>query len=167
MSSGSFAGDGAAEYARRLGPLAHQRKATGLSALSLQLKRSKAQEGAYTAHEYVEAVQAEVAPYDRNLFRSEAGLKSSLERLNTVWHKLREDTATLDNNGVKLREAAAMTATARWMYHSALARQESRGMHKREDYPHIDQAQHHRLISSGLDEISVRPEPVAKEAVLQ
>ena len=28
-----------------------------------------------------------------------------------------------------------MTATARWMYESALARSETRGMHKREDFP--------------------------------
>lgn len=40
-------------------------------------------------------------------------------------------------------------------------------MHRRDDYPQQDQTQHHRLITWGLDEISVRPEPIGKEAVLQ
>lgn len=171
MSSGSFAGDGAAEYARRLGTLAYQRKVKGLSELSLPLNSStlkgKRMERAYSAAEYVVAVQAEVMPYDRNLFRSEAGLKSSLGRLEEIWQELRKDNAGWDREGVKLREAAAMTATARWMYHSALSRKESRGMHRRDDYPQLDPAQQHRLISSGLDEIIVRPEPIGKEAVLQ
>ncbi|MNV76442.1 L-aspartate oxidase [compost metagenome] len=60
-----------------------------------------------------------------------------------------------------------MTATARWMYNSALARTETRGMHKREDYKVLDDHQHHRLISGGIDDIWVKTEAVAKEAVLQ
>lgn len=56
----------------------------------------------------------------------------------------------LTAEGVKLRETAAMTATARWMYSSALARTETRGMHKREDHKAIDENQHYRLISGGL-----------------
>lgn len=171
MSSGSFAGDGAAEYARRLGALAHQRKVKGLSEMFLPLhsgnSKVRKKEKAYTAEEYVRAVQTEVMPFDRNLFRSEAGLEASLGRLDQVWYELRKEGIERNREGTELREAAAMTATARWMFHSALARQESRGMHKRDDYPQQDQGQQHRLISGGLDEISVRPEPIGKEAVLQ
>ena len=59
-----------------------------------------------------------------------------------------------------------MTATARWMYESALARSETRGMHKREDFPQQDSEQHYRLISGGLDKVWVKKEEADKEAVL-
>jgi len=39
-------------------------------------------------------------------------------------------------------------------------------MHKREDHRAIDEAQRHRLISGGLDDIAVRREAIEKEAVL-
>ncbi|MNI53257.1 L-aspartate oxidase [compost metagenome] len=59
-----------------------------------------------------------------------------------------------------------MTATARWMYASALARTETRGMHKREDYKALDDSQHYRLVSGGLDDIWVSPEAVKESALL-
>jgi succinate dehydrogenase/fumarate reductase flavoprotein subunit len=46
-----------------------------------------------------------------------------------------------------------MTAHARWMFASALARQETRGMAKRLDFPEQDPAQHHRITTGGLDEV--------------
>jgi succinate dehydrogenase/fumarate reductase flavoprotein subunit len=51
-----------------------------------------------------------------------------------------------------------MVANARWMYHAALHRTETRGMHKREDHPELDPGQRHRLLTSGLDELWTRPE---------
>jgi succinate dehydrogenase/fumarate reductase flavoprotein subunit len=60
---------------------------------------------------------------------------------------------------VRAREAAAMVATARFMYASASQRTETRGMHKHTDFPELDPAQQRRLISGGLDRIWVRPEP--------
>ena len=52
-----------------------------------------------------------------------------------------------------------MLATSRWMYRSALARNESRGMHRRDDYPDQDDLQRHYVTSGGLDEVwtAVRP----------
>jgi succinate dehydrogenase/fumarate reductase flavoprotein subunit len=56
---------------------------------------------------------------------------------------------------VKMREAAALTATSRWAYRSALARAESRGMHRRRDMPSADPGFACSLQASGLDEVRV------------
>lgn len=58
---------------------------------------------------------------------------------------------------VKGRQAAAMTAHARWMYASAPARTESRGMARRLDHPDEDPAQHRRIPTGGLDRVWTRP----------
>jgi succinate dehydrogenase/fumarate reductase flavoprotein subunit len=52
-----------------------------------------------------------------------------------------------------MREAAALTATSRWAYRSALARAESRGMHRRRDRPGDDPRLARSLQVSGLDEV--------------
>jgi succinate dehydrogenase/fumarate reductase flavoprotein subunit len=49
-----------------------------------------------------------------------------------------------------------MVAHARWMYTSALARTESRGMARREEFPN----QYHRLAVGGPDRLWTRPESV-------
>ena len=56
-----------------------------------------------------------------------------------------------------------MLATARWMYRSALARTESRGMHRRDDFPDQDERQRHYITTGGLDDVwtSVRPHAAA------
>lgn len=165
MSSGSFAGEGAADYVQRLGPHASQRNPLGLASSPLVHQEVKPGIETRTA-EYVKAIQAEVKPYDINLFRTGQGLTSSLGRLDTLWKDQRNHEIRRTPEGVKAREAQAMTATARWMYNSALARTETRGMHKREDFKETDASQHHRLISGGLDQVWVRQEAVAKEEVL-
>ncbi|MNI37524.1 Fumarate reductase flavoprotein subunit [compost metagenome] len=167
MSSGSFAGEGAAEYALGLGNHAADRKPTGLSSSPLINRPLHHNPTVDRTAEYVSAVNAEVRPYDINLFRTESGLTASLSRLNGLWKEQRNQEIERSGKGVKAREAEAMTATARWMYNSALARTETRGMHKREDYKVLDDHQHHRLISGGIDDIWVKTEAVAKEAVLQ
>lgn len=165
MSSGSFAGEGAAAYAAGLGRHAADRKPRGLSSSPLVDQQVKPGTAARTA-EFVSAVQDEVKPYDINLFRTEQGLNTSLGRLDGLWKEQRSREIQRTPEGVKAREAEAMTATARWMYSSALARTETRGMHKREDYKETDNSQHHRLISGGLDQVWVKTEEVAKESVL-
>ncbi|MFC5649314.1 FAD-dependent oxidoreductase [Paenibacillus solisilvae] len=163
MSSGSFAGEGASLYAKSIGSKPESRHLKGLSSSPLVttgggLKASRTEE-------HIRAVQEEVTPYDRNLFRTAAGLQASIGRLDDLWHDLRSQAVTLNPQGVKAREAAAMTATARWMYSSALARTETRGMHKRVDFPQQDTEQRYRLLSGGLDQVWVKPEEVQKEAV--
>ncbi|WP_240418209.1 FAD-dependent oxidoreductase [Paenibacillus periandrae] len=165
MSSGTFAGKGAAAYAQSLGSLAGKRNLKGISSTTLTVKETG--DKAFKTEEHIRSVQQEVIPYDRNLFRTESSLTGSLERLDQLWKEIRESAVPIHAGAVKAREAAAMTATARWMYNSAKARTETRGMHKRDDFPKLDSSQHYRLVSGGLDRVWVTTTPAENEAVLQ
>ena len=73
-------------------------------------------------------------------------------------HLAGEGTARL-----RAREVAAVTAAARWSLAAALARTESRGMHRRADFPSATTRLELSLLVSGLDEVTVRPaEPAAE-----
>ncbi len=164
MSSGSFAGGGAAKFVKKLGEKNETRKLRGLSSTTLTHRKTGAPEAltASRTQERIEAVKDEVTPYDRNLFRTDEGLARSLDRLDNLWKDIRGSVSTRDAEGVKARETAAMAATARWMYRTAQARTETRGMHKREDYPKLDASQRYRLVAGGLDDIRVRKVEVAE-----
>ena len=98
-------------------------------------------------------------PYDLNYLRHGDLLRPALKLLHDKW----SEVAALGAHGEDLfraREAAAMVAHGRWMYHAALTRTETRGMHKRLDYPTQNPAQRHRLLTGGLDDIWSRPESV-------
>jgi succinate dehydrogenase/fumarate reductase flavoprotein subunit len=94
-------------------------------------------------------------PLDRNFFRRETTLLRSLDRLDACWTDLRRHGLGEGLAAVKTREAAALTATGRWAYWSALARAESRGMHRRRDLPDADPTFACSLHVSGLDEARV------------
>jgi succinate dehydrogenase/fumarate reductase flavoprotein subunit len=163
-SSGFWAGAGAADYARQSRHASGQRRLH--SAGRVALGENNAAE--FDPSRVVQAVQAEVLPYDKNYFRTADGLTAALENLDGLWGQVRKAGPSAVARVVKAREAAAMLATARWMYRSALARAESRGMHKRDDFPQLDSTQRHYLVSAGLDEVNVSvnaaPEHPALEA---
>ncbi|MFC6597845.1 hypothetical protein [Kitasatospora paranensis] len=83
--------------------------------------------------------------------------------LDDAWRQARAGLSGAGRDLVRAREAAAMTANARWMYRSALARTESRGMARRLDFPEQDPGQHHRIVSGGLDEVWTRAEPLRQK----
>ena len=116
----------------------------------------------------VRAVQAEVFPFERNYFRTGAVLSDAVGRLDVLWENARHKGASSRAHIVKAREAAAMLATARWMYRSALARTETRGMHRGLDHLQQDPSQRAYLTVGGLDEIhiSARPAPALPPEVL-
>jgi len=162
ISSGSWAGHGAARHARTLGAPAASRNPRGAGRAALPVAGGA---GTLDSEGVIRGVQAEVFPYDRNLFRTTVGLNDSLQRLQGLWRELQAPAGLGTRELIRGREAAAMVATARWMYASALERRESRGMHKHLDYPALDPAQQHRLLCGGLDQVWVRKEHAApKEA---
>ncbi|WP_197090448.1 FAD-dependent oxidoreductase [Cupriavidus basilensis] len=155
LSSGWWAGEGAAAFAQGAG--AH-------GAEDLRGAGGSPDEGAQAAPDpqaLVDAVQAEVFPYARNWFRDGDTLSASLARLDALWRTWSRYAPPRDDaQALRAREATAMLATARWMYRSALARTETRGMHRRTDHPELDAGQRYRLVSGGLDEVWTAREAV-------
>lgn len=157
ISSGYWSGQSAVAYTQSLGEKATQRQVRGVGEAIINSRTENPQ--TLATDEVIQAVQAEVFPYDRNLFRTDKGLSESLTRLDYLWQEVR-DSQVEKNQLVRAREAAAMIATARWMYNSALQRKETRGMHKHQDYPQQDANQQHHLISGGLDQVWVKVQPL-------
>ncbi|PSB54207.1 pyridine nucleotide-disulfide oxidoreductase, partial [Chroococcidiopsis cubana CCALA 043] len=154
ISSGFWSGQSAAEYAVELRDKATQRRLVGIGEAGFKPQSDRPQHLAVS--EVIRAVQAEVFPYERNYFRTEQGLSESLGMLHSLWEEIRHSQAE-DKQIVQAREAAAMVATARWMYSSAIERKETRGMHKHLDYPEQDPQQQDYLVSGGLDKVWVKP----------
>ena len=113
--------------------------------------------------EYDELIQ-EFLPLLRNFFRQAPTLQQSLARLDRMWAELRDHLPGEGLDAVKSREAAALTASSRWAYASALARAESRGMHRRLDLPQADPGLVCAFEVSGLDRINITRSAVARGA---
>ena len=105
-------------------------------------------------------VQRQVLPYQLNYLRHGDLLRPALKSLHDTWSEVRAGLGADGEDVFRTREAAAMVAHGRWMYHAALNRTETRGMHKRLDYPAQNPAQRYRLLTGGLDDIWSRPESV-------
>lgn len=112
---------------------------------------------------------------DKNYWRDGASLKASLVRYGHLWTELREGLAGADGadpraearSVLRAREAAALLAAARWMNSSALERPETRGLHRRSDFPNLDPNQTRHLISGGVDQIWVKRRAVDPNALIK
>ena len=156
ITSGTWSGRSAAQYALHQPAKASTRALKPAGQAGIRPAKEGARE--IDGEELVKAVQKEVQPLDINYFRTVSGVTASLDRLNSVWQEAAGVPGKTVQAAVRAREAAAMAATARWMYTAALARKETRGMHSFTEYPELDANQTHRLILSGIDQISVTPE---------
>jgi succinate dehydrogenase/fumarate reductase flavoprotein subunit len=157
-SSGSWAGRGAAAFATR-----RIRRAGGLRPIGGAGLRPTGQDR-LDRRDVVAEVQRHVLPHELNFLRHADQLAPALESLHATWSAVREGLGGTGEDTFRAREAAAMVAHARWMYHAALQRTETRGMHKRVDYPAQDPAQRYRLLTGGLDELWTRPDVAATSA---
>jgi len=162
--SGNISGRAAAAYAKKLGPKASEREVHGVGQTGLVTKDETAQP--YEANAVVKGVQDEVFPYDKFMFRTEEGILRSLGKLEALWKSVQgkplQDTP---QHLIRSREAVSVLAAARWAYFAGLERKETRGMHKRVDYPATDPNQRHYLAVGGLDKLWTRPEAVPEEVV--
>jgi succinate dehydrogenase/fumarate reductase flavoprotein subunit len=151
-SSGSWAGQGAAGFALRRGRQHSELHAVGEAGIrptgSVRIGH----------RDVIAEVQRQVLPYELNYLRNGDLLGPALKSLHDTWSEVRAGLGADGEDLFRVREAAAMVAHGRWMYHSALTRTETRGMHKRLDYPMQNPTQGHRLLTGGLDEIWSRPE---------
>ncbi|HEY4602737.1 MAG TPA: FAD-binding protein [Blastococcus sp.] len=159
ISSGTWAGAGAARHALSAGRVGPVRPAgtIGLRPVGTAAPLLPA--------DVVRTVQEHIVPPERTLLRTGPALAASAVALDGVWERARSGLAGSGRDRLRAREAAAVLANARWVQAAALARTESRRVHRRMDHPAADAALQHRLIVSGLDDVSVRPEGPARLSV--
>lgn len=153
MTSGRISGKAAALYTHSIGEFGNKRiffeergrfePSTGKSLDAIGITR---------------ALQNEVIPFEKNLFRTEEKLQNSMRILNELWREVHNSSPVSQDPRaiVRTREITSMIATARWMYTSALNRKETRGMHKRDDYPTENKNMQSRLIANGIEDIHIR-----------
>ena len=158
MTSGTWAGRAAAAWARAGGRVRAGRPGQPAGRAGLGRGGAGDELGDALADEVVGAVQGELHPIEKNLFRTGAGIRRSLAVLDGLWADAVPALGGDDPRAaLRSREAAAMTAVARWCYRAALARAETRGMHLREDRPVTSEDFSHRLVTTGLERVEVRP----------
>lgn len=160
LSSGQWAGAGAARLALGQGARTEDLAvATGRVGLRPDRGERPVDLGAA-----VQAVRDELNAYDRNIFRRGPILAQSIERLDEVWNELAAHARGEGRASLRTREAAALVAAGRWSKAAALARRESRGMHRREDASSLDPRFASRQRAGGLQRVWTAFEPVAVEA---
>ncbi|MGW4249718.1 pyridine nucleotide-disulfide oxidoreductase, partial [Nocardia sp. NPDC004722] len=159
MSSGSWAGRGAAEFALRSGRI-DPAALRGAGQVGLRPGTSES----VTADDVVAAAQQELIPFEKNYLRHGDRIQPALTALDELWERAARGLGGSGIDRVRARQAAAITAVGRLMYRSTLARTETRGMSKRSDHPDQDPAQHHHILSGGLDQVWTTTAPPASAA---
>ena len=106
-----------------------------------------------------------MTPLEKNYFREGSRLQASSEKLDAVWNDVRNHLSGSGLDRVKAREAAAIAASGRWSVTAALARRESRGMHRRSDFKGNDAALAHSITLRGIDEITVSADADSRKEI--
>nr|WP_280394762.1 FAD-binding protein [Nocardia brasiliensis] len=148
IASGVWAGAGAAAYARTAERDAPVREVPGAGLNAVARIDPRAVVG---------LVQEHTLPLRRSYWRSAGSLRDSIGELDSMWPGAEFDLGGTGLDRLRARQAAALLAVARWTKYSALARTETRGMHRRTDHPGAEADWRVRLTSGGLDTVWVRP----------
>lgn len=156
IASGVWAGEAASDYATRNGLRDRARPAAPADRADPHANGDVDADACAAA---IETIQSEIFPLERNFTRDEMTMRSSLSRLDSAWRAFETAKASSrkGKNSYRARETAAMLASARWIYASALQRRETRGIHRRRDYPGRDSAPPRRLHIRGVERIVVEP----------
>jgi succinate dehydrogenase/fumarate reductase flavoprotein subunit len=153
IASGWWSGQGAASHAKRRGDKAFRTNSTPLGQAGL--RPGSTSKASLTPKDVIDSVRAEVTPLEKNYFREGGRLQESSERLDAIWSDVRNHLSASGLDRLKAREAAAIAASGRWSVTAALARKESRGMHRRSDCKGSVAAFAHSITLRGVDEINV------------
>jgi succinate dehydrogenase/fumarate reductase flavoprotein subunit len=102
-----------------------------------------------------ELARGEMLPIEKNLFRSEDQLRASLAALDAAYEDARAHLLADGVQAARARQTVALLVSARFAYRSALARNETRGLHRRLDRPAGEPKQAHHLVARGVDRIEV------------
>ncbi|WP_067893163.1 FAD-dependent oxidoreductase [Nocardia vaccinii] len=149
MSSGVWAGAGAARFATRRGRRGAVRLVPGAGLHGGSGLDPRAVIG---------LVQEHTLPMRRSYRRSADSLRNSIAELDALWPATEFALGGSGPERLRAREAAALLAVARWTKYSALARTESRGIHRRTDHPQVVEHWCRRLHAGGLVAVWVRPQ---------
>ncbi len=149
ISSGVWAGAGAAGFAGRRPRVGKARPAPGAGLNATAGIDPRAVVG---------LVQEHTLPLRRSYWRSAGSLRDSIAELDGMWPVTEADLGGTGPDRLRARQAAALLAVARWTKYSALARAETRGMHRRTDHPGPASDWRVRLRAGGVESVWVRPE---------
>ncbi|MBV9288063.1 MAG: FAD-binding protein [Hyphomicrobiales bacterium] len=154
IASGLWAGRSAAARAATFGARARQKEAhsvagnDGGSGAAIDPEQAPA---------YVSVAQAAMFPLERNFTRDAASLRDALERLDEARRSLSAAPRSRSDarSRRRERETAAMLAAAHWICTSALERRETRGIHRRRDFPSYSDGPPRSLRLRGVDDCRI------------
>ena len=155
LASGYWAGAAAAELARERPP-ATPEPAAEAEAWERALA-PLGREGGTRPDEVLRRLQRLVVDPERNFFRTAAVLEASLRELERLWDDVRGLAAADWHELVRYHELEHATLTALAMFGSALAREETRGWHRRLDFPRRDDRRWRRWTVARLEPRRERP----------
>lgn len=153
LVSAGIAAPNAARYA-----LAHASERTR-DARQIGTTRLQTGGGSAPTHtEIIHAVQQEILPIEKNVFRSIDRLRQAKIKVDGLWQQIREQGISVASPSEEYaaREAEALLYDARLIFHSASERLETRGLHRLLDYPQADEQQNHHHLLTGLDDIQLK-----------
>jgi succinate dehydrogenase/fumarate reductase flavoprotein subunit len=154
MSSGTYAGRGAARFARAAAGPPPPGQPLGQAGLRPTATAATDLDPA----EVIALAQGHVLPPSRSYSRDPSVLATSRSELESVWRLSVAHLHGVGRDVLKARQAASLVAHARWITASSLARTETRGMHRRVDAPGRDPRLDHRILVGGLDSVWTRPD---------